>query len=86
MTVLERSLLESLNLVQPEVEKMAGEIEELTEKLEKVTVDQTFWYEAYCRQQVKIKELEAGLENLKEQKKEQDAGTSDSFNNLKEVI
>jgi chromosome segregation ATPase len=86
MTVLERSLLESLNLVQPEVEKMAGEIEELTEKLEKVTADQTFWYEAYCRQQVKIKELEAGLENLKEQKKEQDAGTSDSFNNLKEVI
>jgi chromosome segregation ATPase len=86
MTVLERSLLESLNLVQPEVEKMAGEIEELTEKLEKVTADQTFWYEAYCRQQVKIKELEAGLANLKEQKKEQDAGTSDSFNNLKEVI
>lgn len=86
MTVLERSLLESLNLVQPEVEKMAGEIEELTEKLEKATADQTFWYEAYCRQQVKIKELEAGLENLKEQKKEQDAGTSDSFNNLKEVI
>lgn len=86
MTVLERSLLESLNLVQPEVEKMAGEIEELTEKLEKVTADQTFWYEAYCRQQVKIKELEAGLENLKEQKKEQEEATSNSFNNLKEVI
>lgn len=86
MTVLERSLLESLNLVQPEVEKMAGEIDELTEKLAKVTADQTFWYEAYCRQQGKIKELEAGLENLKEQKKEQEAATSNSSDNLKEAI
>lgn len=86
MTVLERSLLESLNLVQPEVEKMAGEIVELTEKLAKSTTDQNFWYEAYCRQQGKIKELEAGIENLKEQKKEQEAVTSDSSDILKEEI
>ncbi len=52
MTELEKSLLESLN-------KMAEENEELSEKLEKATDDQKFWYEAYCRLQVKIKELEA---------------------------
>ncbi len=52
MTELEKSLLESLN-------KMAEENEELSEKLEKATDYLKFWYEAYCRLQFKIKELEA---------------------------
>ncbi len=86
MTVLERSLLESMTLVQPEVEKMTAEIVDLTERLEKATADQKFWYDAYCKQQVKIKDLEAGFGNLKAQKKEQEAVTSNSSDNLKEEI
>ena len=56
MTVLERSLLESLNLVTKEYEKIEKELEEATN-------EKTFWYGAYCSQQ---KELE-GLENRKEE-------------------
>jgi len=53
MTVLERSLLESLNLVTQEYEKIEKELEEATN-------EKTFWYDAYCRQQKE-------LDNLKEE-------------------
>jgi len=86
MTVLERSLLESLNLVQPEVEKMAGEIEELTEKLKQARDGRDVWYRSSCSLEEKIKNLEAEITTLKTQKKEQEVAASNSFNNLKEVI
>jgi len=86
MTVLERSLLESLNLVQPEVEKMAVEIDELTEKLKKATKDSDMWYRSFTEKLAKIQELEADIKNLKAQKKEQEAATSNSSDNLKEAI
>lgn len=86
MTVLERNLLESLTLVQPEVVKMAAEIEELTEKLKQAREGRDVWYRSNCSLEEKIKNLEAEITTLKAQKKEQEAATSDSSNNLKEVI
>ncbi|ADY13662.1 hypothetical protein [Sphaerochaeta globosa] len=86
MTVLERSLLESMNLVQPEVEKMAVEIDELKEKLEKATKNSDMWYGYYNEKDSKVKKLEAEITTLKAQKKEQEVAASNSFDNLKEAI
>ncbi len=80
MTVLERSLLESMNLVYPEVESMAVEIDELKEKLAKASEDRDMWYKAYCRVDNEKKTLE------KAQKKEQEVAASNSSDNLKEAI
>ncbi len=80
MTVLERSLLESMNLIYPEVESMAVEIDELKGKLAKASEDRDMWYKAYCRADNEKKAIE------KAQKKEQEAATSNSSDNLKEAI
>ncbi|WP_319758459.1 hypothetical protein [uncultured Sphaerochaeta sp.] len=83
-------LEQSLFVAVEELQKKFGELTEAYEKqgqeLNKANTDEDFWYKAYLRISKEKDDLEAKLEALKQEKEEQEAGTSDSSDNLKEAV